>query len=329
MTSEVPSDKELRKIFFDIVEGFSDMETALGECTIKHFNNHDQHALEQHHEDIYNKAKKNGLPTEKESLELLREEDLWSEEEEGKLTELKNYRDNLSSTKKNLIIPSQIESINEDIKKADKDYSDLFVKRQSLLTETCESYAKNKNNDYSIYLCLYKKGDRTEKFLEWDAFCELPKTKLGELFNDYITCSKHLSLSNIKYLAISPMFSSYYNLLGSKNLHDFFKKPVYELTFYQLNLLNYTKVLNSILENVEGIPESIKSNPDDLIDYAESKQKNKNVVEKSKDKQGFSVVGATKKDMDEMGVSDELAVSPFELAKEKGSLTIEDFQNMS
>ena len=87
--------------------------------------------------------------------------------------------------------------------------------------------------------------------------------------------------------------------------------------------------MNSILENIEGIPESIKSNPDDLIDYAESKQKNKNVVEKSKDKQGFSVVGATKKDMDEMGVSDELAVSPFELAKKKGSLTIEDFQNMS
>ena len=112
-------------------------------------------------------------------------------------------------------------------------------------------------------------------------------------------------------------------------LNKFFTKPIYELSFYQLNLLNYAKVLNSIIENVEKIPESIKKHPDKLLDYAEAKSKNKDVVEKSKDKQGFSVVGATKKDMGEMGVSDELSVSPFQLAKEKGSLTIEDFQNFS
>ena len=329
MKNEAPDDKTLRTVLFDIVEGFSRMETALGRCSIKHFNNHDQHDLEQHYEDIYDRARKNGLPTEKESLELLRDEDLWTEEEEGKLIEVRKYGETLKQTKKNLIIPSQIENINADIAAADKEHGELLLKRQSLLTETCESYAKNKNNDYSIYLCLYKGKKRTKKFLGWDEFCELPKPALSELFTDYLTASKHLSLSNIKYLALSPMFSSYYNVLGSKNLHDFFKKPVHELTFYQLNLLNYTKILNSILENVEGIPESIKSCPDDLIDYAESKQKNKNVVEKSKDKQGFSVMGATKKDMDEMGVSDELAVSPFELAKKKGALTLEDFQNMS
>ncbi len=62
---------------------------------------------------------------------------------------------------------------------------------------------------------------------------------------------------------------------------------------------------------------------------SKSKRKNKNVVDKSKDKQGFSVVGATRKDMDEMGVSDEVSVSPFDLAKKKGSLTLEDFQDFS
>lgn len=329
MKNDAPSDKELRKIFFDIIEGFSPMDAAIGKCSIKHFNNHDQHALEQHHTDTYDKAQASGLPTEKETLQLLLDEDLWTEEEEGKLIETGEYAKTLRQTKKNLLIPSQIEDINKDIEGAEKNHGELMMKRQSLLTETCESYAKNKNNDYSIYLCLYKRKNYSKKFLSWDHFCELPKMKLTELFNDYIQASTHLSLSNIKYLALSPMFSSYYSLLGSQNLYDFFKKPVYELTFYQLNLLNYTKILNSILENIEGIPESIKTNPDDLIDYAESKQKNKNVVEKSKDKQGFSVMGATKKDMDEMGVSDELAVSPFELAKGKGSLTIEDFQNMS
>jgi hypothetical protein len=80
---------------------------------------------------------------------------------------------------------------------------------------------------------------------------------------------------------------------------------------------------------VEKIPESVKKHPDQLIDFAEAKSRNKDVVAKSQDKQGFSVVGASKEDMGEMGVSDELSVSPFQLAKEKGSLTIEDFQNFS
>jgi hypothetical protein len=121
----------------------------------------------------------------------------------------------------------------------------------------------------------------------------------------------------------------YYNILGSKQLFRFFEKPIYEYTFYQLNLLNYAKVLHSILENVEKIPENIKKDPDKLLAFAEAKNRNKDMVQKSQDKQGFSVMGSSKHDMDEIGVSDELSVSPFQLAKEKGSLTIEDFQNFS
>ena len=236
---------------------------------------------------------------------------------------------NLEETKKNLILPSQIEKINKDLDEGAADLLDKKNKRKSLLSETCESYAQNKNNDYSIYLCLYKDNALEEKFFTWDEFCEIPKPKLTEWFVTYMEGTKHLSPANIKYLAINPMFSLYYNLLGGKNLHTFFPQPIYELSFYQLNLLNYGKILNSIIENVEGIPEAVKKEPDDLLAYAESKNKHKGLVEKSKDKQGFSVMGATKKDMDEMGISDELAVSPFEMAKKKGSLTIEDFQNFS
>ena len=104
---------------------------------------------------------------------------------------------------------------------------------------------------------------------------------------------------------------------------------MYDFSFYQLNLLNYAKILNSIIENHGKIPDKIKKDPDRLLAYAESKSKNKAIVDKGKGKQGFSVMGASKEDMGEMGVSDELSVSPFELAKKKGSLTIKDFQNFA
>lgn len=329
MKAKKPSDRLLRKLFCEITQGYTPALFQGKNVIVKHLKQEDQYLLEQHKEDIYEKAKARGLPTEKEALQVLIDGDVWSQEEEKEIESTAEYLENLQATKKNLIIPSQIENINKDINEADDKLRLLKSKKQELLTQTCEGYSTKKNNDYSVYLCLYKDPDLKEKFLNFEEFSELSKVELSELFGAYASSSEHLKLDNIKFLAISHVFAIYYNLIGSKNLYEFYKKPVHELTFYQLNLLNYARVLNSILENIEGIPESIKEDPEDLLSYADSKRKNKDVVEKSKDKAGFSVVGATKKDMTEMGVSDEAAVSPFELAKKKGSLTLEDFQNLS
>lgn len=327
--NEVPEEKVLRKTFSEVIKGCTKTSLNGKDLFIRHFGNEDQAMLEENYQEIYDKAKKNGLPTTEESLELLMEEDLWTKQEEGEIHETELYLNNLQETKKNLIIPSQIENINKDIEEAQKKFEILTVKKNSLLTETCESYSQKRNNDYSIYLCLYKDPNLSKRFFSWDEFCEAPKAQLTAIFETYLQAVKDLSIRNIKYLALSELFSSYYNILGGKNLFRFFDKPVYELTFYQLNLLNYAKVLHSILENVQNIPEEVKKHPDDLLAYAESSAKNRKIVEKSQNKQGFSVVGASKTDMDEMGVSDQLAMSPFELAKKKGSLTIEDFQNFS
>ena len=329
MKADPPTEQELRKVFCEIVQGFTRLKYGGVDLYIKHLTQHDQYLLEERKEEVFNAAKEKGLPTEKEALQTLIDGDVWSEEEENTIKETQSYVDNLRDTKANLIIPSQIADINKDIDEATTKLEELQGKRQSMLTQTCEGYAQVKSNDYSIYLCLYKDPGLDKKFISWEKFGELTKPEIGDLLTHYTEASSHLNLTNIKFLAINPIFSLYYNLTGGDAIHDFFKKPLPSLSFYQLNLLNYGKVLHSILENVEGIPEEIKKDPDDLLSYAESKRKNKNVVEKSQDKQGFSVMGATKKDMDEMGVADELSVSPFELAKKKGSLTLEDFQNFS
>jgi len=329
MRAEQPTDRVLRKIFCEVTQGYSVGTFDGKDVIIKHLAQEDQYLLENHKEGIYEAAKKRGLPTEKEALQTLIDGDVWSVEEENSIEENAAYLKNLEDTKRNLIIPSQIENINKDIDEATIKLNGLRGKRQSMLTQTCEGYSTKKNNDYSVYLCLYKDRDCKERFMDYEDFGALSKAELNVLFESYATAAQDISLDNIKFLAISHVFTIYYNLLGIKNLHAFFDKPIYELTFYQLNLLNYARVLNSILENVENIPEEIKKNPDDLIAYADSKRKTKDMAQKSQDKDGFSVMGATKKDMDEMGVSDQTSVSPFELAQKKGSLTLEDFQNFS
>jgi len=324
-----PEDETLRKVLSEVVKGYTLSEVGGEKVFIKHFGNEDQFILENHYRLTFDKAREKGLPTEKETLNLLIEQEVWSEKEEDEIDETQKYLNSLRDTKKNLIIPSQIEQINKDIEEAQKKLQKLKQKKESLVTSTCESYAKNKNNDFSLYLSFFKNESLSEKFFTEEEFGEIPKTSLQNMFLTYVESTQHLSIDNIKYLSISSIFSIYYNILGPKSLYKFFDRSIYLYSYYQLNLLNYTKVLNSILENVENIPEAIKGNPDDLLDFADSQKRTKSIQEKSKDKQGFSVVGATKKDMGEMGVSNEMDISPFELAKKKGSLTIEDFQNFS
>lgn len=329
MAKEPPDEKVLRRAFSDIINGSSSLEHEGVSVYVKHFGNEDQYILESYHKQVFDKAKLHGLPTEEEAFDMLKEQDLWTEKDESDYKSDESYLASLKETKKNLIIPSQIEEINKDLEEVETRLSKKEQERKELLSETCESYARNKSNDYSIYLSFYKDQECTQKLFSKDVFEEMSKQQLMEWFLRYVDATKSVGIENIKYLAISNVFSMYYNLLGGKQLFRFFKKPIYEYSFNQLNLLNYAKVLNNILENVEKIPESVKKHPDELISFAEAKSRNKDIVQKSQDKQGFSVVGATKEDMDEIGVSDELSVSPFELAKEKGSLTIEDFQNFS
>jgi hypothetical protein len=329
MAKEPPEDKVLRKTLSDIINGHSVVKNNGATAYVKHFGNEDQEELEGHYDRIYNKAKASGLPTEKEAFDFLKEQDMWTAKDESDHSSNKKYIEGLNETKKNLIIPSQIKQIEEDLKEAQAKLDAKDKERNELLAETCESYARNKSNDYSIYLSFYADKKCSKTFFSKEEFEELTKQELTQWFMHYVETTSSLSIENIKYLAISSVFTMYYNILGSKQLFRFFNKPIYKYSFYQLNLLNYAKVLNSILENVEKIPESVKKHPDQLIDFAEAKSRNKDVVAKSQDKQGFSVVGASKEDMGEMGVSDELSVSPFQLAKEKGSLTIEDFQNFS
>ncbi|MFT6604345.1 MAG: hypothetical protein ACJARO_001864, partial [Bacteriovoracaceae bacterium] len=96
-----PEDTALRKVLSEIVDGYTKIHLNERTVFVKHFSNNDQCLLEGNYEEVFEKAKKNGLPTEKETLELLIREGIWSNKEEGEIDELKIYSTNLKETKKN------------------------------------------------------------------------------------------------------------------------------------------------------------------------------------------------------------------------------------
>jgi hypothetical protein len=79
MANDCPSDEILRKVLAQITEGYSPVELEGQEkAYVKHFGNEDQYRLERFRSEVYDKARKNGLPTEEETLALMIEEDIWT-----------------------------------------------------------------------------------------------------------------------------------------------------------------------------------------------------------------------------------------------------------
>lgn len=323
------SDQFYRRIFSNIVRGYSKTSYKKNDVYIKHFSFEEQGHLEESYHEAYEKARKEGLESEEECYTFLQEEGLWTKEEEQALQAQEGYVSNLEQTRKQIAIPSQAELISQDLEVARKKLEEIQQQKIDLLPETCESYAQKKSNDLVVYYSYYVSPECNKKLFSWDEYCSLSKNELHSLFVVYNDAVAELSIENIKHLALSNFFSLYGVVLGSKEMHTFFDKSMPEHTFYQLHLLNYAKILTSILENVENIPEQFKTDPDKLMDFASAGRKGEKMRERSSEADGYSVVGASSKDMKDIGIKDIGTQSIHELAKQKGgTLSLEDFAKM-
>jgi len=173
---------------------------------------------------------------------------------------------------------------------------------------------------------FYKDPELNERLFTWKEFYEVDKNELNVLFALFVAATKMLTISNMKHIGLASFFANYYNLLGDRG-HLFFDKPVYKLSFNQVTLLSYARVFKNIFDNVEDIPDEVKDKPDALIDFAESTKSAKKFKERASTKDGYSVVGASKRDMKRMGIGNQGdTVDISQLAKQKGgSLSIQDF----
>ena len=78
-------------------------------------------------------------------------------------------------------------------------------------------------------------------------------------------------------------------------------------------------------------PRKIKNDPEALLDYSNSSQAREEMKKKfSGDNAASTIVGATKEDMEDLGLHQNTGVSLAEEAKKKGgSLSMKDLMNLS
>lgn len=296
--------RKLRKVFSDISRGFTTGYFRNKTLYIKHLNHHDQVELDVLRKRFFDEALIRGVPKENEIIEILKNGNIWNQEDEDEIKRLKEEIENVSKQKKYTHLTVQIDHANKIIKEAEKKLSELLSKKANLLGVTAENYSEKKVNESYILNSLFLDKNFEKPFLTQEELDNLSVPEFSKIIHFYNESCEILTEHNIKMLAIQDFFVSYWRL-AQNDLYQFFGRPICENSLLQIKLATCAKIYTPILEKIHTIPEEIRNDPDAILDYVNAGEEAKKKIEKNslKGEGGASTVfGAKKKDYENMGL---------------------------
>lgn len=323
-----------RKIFRDIVQGFSQVSIKDKTYYIKHLSSLDQVFIDETQERYLNEAIKRGIPSREEVLKDLLESGQWTEAEEKEISRLNLFIEQLQKSKTQLVLKSEIDKQNERISETKTELEKLENQKNSLLENDAETYASKRANDYYVIKSFYE-DEKLESplFPDEKAYGDLYVEEVSDFVHSYNETFKMFEELKIQEMILQDFYYIYFPF--SDDTVGFFGNPVSKLTYNQLKLIVYTKIFKSIFENNKHIPESIRKDPQALMDYGSIDEDAKNKLKEKMDSQkdGAMLFNATEEDFEYAGLekpSDSSTMSLQQAAKEKGgSLSMEDLMELS
>lgn len=319
-------------IHLDIINGQSAAKHGkYGTFFVKHLDNRGSCDIDYIRKEHLAKAKAQKLPTTEEREQQLIEDESWTDKESRRVDELKVYAKNLRVTMGKLVLKKQIDTMSEDINKAEKEILELVMKRDELIGMTADKYANKKVNEHYIYRTSFKDKELKTPLFTEEEYDELSDQEIGSLVFAYNEKMDHFCDINLKRIAVSGFFLNVYYLCKDDPF-IFYGKPLVELTFHQVDLFSFGRYFKHVMAELKHPPTDEQlDDPDKLIEmFNVSKNAEKVLSEgkatSGKDKVVSTVVGATKEDMERMNVQNESgAVDINKIAEEKGGhLSMED-----
>lgn len=325
----------LRRVYMDILRGFSKVsDTSYGDFYIKHLDNFDSEEIDEKGEEYKNHAIKQGLPSTKEKLKQLKQDESWTDEEERKIGDLEKMVTNLQITKSKTLLKAQIDQVQEQIKETEKELQALKLEKASLIGYTSDVYASKKINEFYVLNTSYKDKELKKPLFNKQEFEELQERDISLLIKYYNDSSERAGEENIKRIALSGFFlNSFY--ICEDNPQIYYGKPVVELTYNQGELFSYGKYFKHILSEMKNKPHpDVMDDPDKLIELYNVGQNADKMKQSMEDADASTIVGATSEDLERMGIkgpSDEpqkgISLAK-EAAKKGGKLSMEDLMNL-
>ena len=254
----------IKRVYGDIIRGYSIGKIFNSDCVIKHFTPKDQAEIDGHYIEFYEFALKEGVSSEDEKLKSLIKEGLWDKEKENKILDLKSELSRLNETKSQLVFESQLGTIKESIERTRAKLNSLLSDKFSLIGNTAEYYANKKTNELYIYYSFYDKSNN--RLFSKEEFDDLDEHQIDEITQYYNSLINNFEDKNLKLAALIPTYQNYLSLCGD-NISTFFAKPIVDLSFYQCELLSYGRFFKHILSGENKPPSNILDDPDAMIDW--------------------------------------------------------------
>ena len=313
-------------IIGEVFDGYTEVVYNGDPVYIKHFNIRDQRYIQKYYEKYKKIAEKKGLENEKERLVATKADDIWSDDDDLKISMLEDEIKNLAQTQKNIFLPSQKLAIAEDIEKKRSEVFELKYKKKEIVGKTAEDYASTRSSEEMLRYFIFKDKELTINLFNEDEFSELDDVDILFFSRKQNEISERLGELNLQRAVLRPFFSMYLSLC--ENIKDFYGIAIVKLSVYQLKTALFARMFYNIFQYIEDIPDHIKDDPEKLLAYSDSKRNNNNGSIRE-DADASAVFGATKEDMKVLAGNAKTVSLEDELEKNGGSLTMEQMMKLA
>ena len=188
------------------------------------------------------KALNDGLELEKDIINRLYEEKLWTEEEEKVVQDKIKFIEKLKMGTSQIKLPSKRKEHRELIKLEEDRLRELEKERSSLVGLSAEKFADQRVNKDFFYEITYTDEDFKKPAFENLDYEELSKEM--QILGAQQTFFEKFSEVNLSRAALSEFYASF--LPYSEDPIAIFGKPLKDLTNYQMKLLSYGRTFLNI-----------------------------------------------------------------------------------
>ena len=259
---------------------------------------------------VYDEALLSGVYTKDEILEVMKDQGVWSDEEEEEIEQTRKSMENVKvEIYKSFFNPSKREKIRDKLKELQKKQFKLLSKKHANDQNNCEGIATYAKWNWVIENSTYTENDDKYDFSDFGVATVLRK------YNE-----NNLDLDQFRELARTDPWRSIW--AASPTPESVFKRAASEMSPDQQNLLSWTRLYDSFAESSE-MPSDEIVNDDDAIDGWLIEQRRK----REKDKNKFKLDGYDDKHQgaDEvyvMASSKEEAAEVYNMNDAQGRMTV-------
>ena len=317
---------EYGRVYSEICRGFSTELIEKSTVYFKHPTLSEHFSVYGNYDIFINDGRKRGLELESEKIEDAIKGGWWTSDKESKVNVLRKTVQNLLKTRDKLLLPSQKFEIDNQIKQNEAILITYTKERREIVGYTLEDYASSKLTEELLIFFTYKNSEFTERlFPNRDEYYDLTEGYVEKIKTSFDQYSRVFNNDHIKKTAACGFFQNLVYL--NEDANSFWGTPTVKCTKYQIDLLLYGKMyknmIRSYAENGKPVADNILNDPDTFVEWADSQSggsSHKNRKQKSGKNMVTSYVGATKEDLDHLGVTTSKikGKSLLQLAAEKG-----------